>query len=201
MERTLRDSENSEAAEVAYARADDTPTDDTPTDDTPTEGEPGEAKAYCQADSHGGSAATTSVISRKELGRQLRRQAYQKAKAYRAKDPKYLALKETAKLRRRELYQRVKQSRKDASAAEKTKRSESRAQAATHTRQVREQEQAQRKDRQAVPKRQRMGELMQKLSSLSSSAAGESSPNESSSPVSSPSSFALAEVPAANDVS
>jgi len=124
-------------------------------------------------------AATTSVISRKELGRQLRRQAYQKAKAYRAKDPKYLALKEAAKLRRRELYQQVKQSRKDATSAEKAKRSESRAQAATSAREVREQ--AQRK-RQVVPKRERIGELMQKLSaaSLASSPSAEVSSASSS---------------------
>jgi hypothetical protein len=52
------------------------------------------------------------VISRKELARQLRRQAYQRAKAARAADPKHLALKEAAKQRRRELYRRVKEQRK-----------------------------------------------------------------------------------------
>jgi hypothetical protein len=52
------------------------------------------------------------VISRKELARQLRRQAYQRAKAARAADPKHLALKEAAKQRRRELYRHVKEQRK-----------------------------------------------------------------------------------------
>jgi hypothetical protein len=52
------------------------------------------------------------IISRKELARQLRRQAYQRAKAARAVDPKHLALKEVVKQRRRELYRRVKEQRK-----------------------------------------------------------------------------------------
>lgn len=60
----------------------------------------------------GSGAGLREVISRKELARQLRRQAYQRAKAARAADPKHLALKEAAKLRRRELYRQVKESRK-----------------------------------------------------------------------------------------
>jgi hypothetical protein len=198
MKRTLRDSQNSELA--------DAPAEHPESDHPQAAGQTGEATGEAEVDSRAGQAATTSVISRKELGRQLRRQAYQKAKAYRAKDPKYLALKEAAKVRRRELYQRVKQSRKDASSAEKAKHSESRAQAATHTRQVREQEQAQRKERRALPQRQRMGELMQKLSGLSSaSAPDESSSDEKASGVSTaasclPASLTLTDVPVANDV-
>ena len=64
-----------------------------------------------------------SVISRKELARELRRQAYQKAKARRAEDPKHLAMKEAAKVRRRELYQQVKERRKAGEAEEKAARS------------------------------------------------------------------------------
>lgn len=64
-----------------------------------------------------------SVISRKELARELRRQAYQKAKARRAEDPKHLAMKEAAKVRRRELYQQVKEQRKAGEAVEKAARS------------------------------------------------------------------------------
>jgi hypothetical protein len=64
-----------------------------------------------------------SVISRKELARELRRQAYQKAKARRAEDPKHLAMKEAAKVRRREVYQQVKERRKAGEAVEKAARS------------------------------------------------------------------------------
>lgn len=64
-----------------------------------------------------------SVISRKELARQLRREAYQKAKAQRAADPKNLAMKEAAKTRRREVYQQVKARRKEGEAEQKAKRS------------------------------------------------------------------------------
>jgi hypothetical protein len=58
------------------------------------------------------SVVEREVISRKELARQFRRQAYQRAKAARAIDPKHLAMKEVAKQQRRELYQRVKEQRK-----------------------------------------------------------------------------------------
>jgi hypothetical protein len=68
-----------------------------------------------------------SVISRKELARQLRRQAYQKAKAQRAVDPKHLAMKEAAKARQRELYQQIKARRKSADAEQKAKRAAKRA--------------------------------------------------------------------------
>jgi hypothetical protein len=67
------------------------------------------------------------VISRKELGRQLRRQAYQRAKAARAADPKHLALKEVAKQRRRELYRRVKEQRKSREAERDAERKASEA--------------------------------------------------------------------------
>lgn len=52
------------------------------------------------------------MISRKELARELRRQAYQRAKQARASDPRHLAMKERAKQQRRDLYQKVKEQRK-----------------------------------------------------------------------------------------
>lgn len=58
------------------------------------------------------SVPETSVLSRKEFARQLRREAYQRAKRARAADPRHLALKEAAKQRRRELYQQAKERRK-----------------------------------------------------------------------------------------
>jgi hypothetical protein len=60
----------------------------------------------------GGSARETSVLSRKELARELRRAAYQRAKQARAADPRHQAMKEAAKQRRREMYQQVKERRK-----------------------------------------------------------------------------------------
>lgn len=66
-------------------------------------------------------AATRTLLSRKELARELRRQAYQKAKRARAADPKHLAMKEAAKLRRREQYQQVKVRRKEREAELKEK--------------------------------------------------------------------------------
>jgi hypothetical protein len=65
--------------------------------------------------------AQRSVVSRKELARQLRHQAYVRAKEQRAKDPKYLAMKEAVKQGRREAYQRVKAQRKAAQAEAKTR--------------------------------------------------------------------------------
>jgi hypothetical protein len=62
-----------------------------------------------------------SVVSRKELGRELRRQAYQRAKKARAEDPRHLAMKEVVKQRRRELYQQVKTRRKEREAEQKAK--------------------------------------------------------------------------------
>jgi hypothetical protein len=64
----------------------------------------------------------TSVISRKELAREYRRQAYQRAKQARATDPKHLAMKEAAKVRRREAYQQVKAKRKEHEAEFKARR-------------------------------------------------------------------------------
>lgn len=43
-------------------------------------------------------------LSRKERARQIRRAVYLRAKEHRATDPRYLAMKEVAKLRRREAY-------------------------------------------------------------------------------------------------
>jgi len=60
-----------------------------------------------------------SVLSRKALAKQLRQQAYRKAKERRAKDPRYLAMKETVKQRRREMYQQVKERRKATLSEEK----------------------------------------------------------------------------------
>jgi hypothetical protein len=59
------------------------------------------------------------TLSRKEFARQLRRQAYQKAKERRASDPKHIAMKEVAKQRRREAYQQAKERRKAAVADQK----------------------------------------------------------------------------------
>jgi hypothetical protein len=64
----------------------------------------------------------TSVISRKELARELRRQAYQRAKQARATDPRHLAMKEAVKVRRREAYQQVKEKRKAHEAEFKARR-------------------------------------------------------------------------------
>jgi hypothetical protein len=50
----------------------------------------------------------TEILSRKDLAKKLRHDAYQAAKARRATDPKFLALKERLKLQRREAYQKVK---------------------------------------------------------------------------------------------
>lgn len=79
------------------------------------------------------SVPETSVISRKELARQYRRQAYQRAKQARATDPKHLAMKEAAKVRRREVYQQVKAQRKvrDAELETKRKAADSQARAVT----------------------------------------------------------------------
>ena len=73
----------------------------------------------------------TSVISRKELARELRREAYQRAKKARAADPKHLALKEAAKQRRRDVYQEVKKHRKARDAELEAKHKVAQAQART----------------------------------------------------------------------
>jgi hypothetical protein len=77
------------------------------------------------------------VISFKEAARLRRRAAYQKAKAERAKDPRYLALKQAAKERRRAAYQEAKirhkahaeQVKQRRAAEEEARRVEARAQA------------------------------------------------------------------------
>jgi hypothetical protein len=66
--------------------------------------------------------------------KQARQQAYQKAKERRAKDPRYLELKEAAKARRREHYARVKQHRKAAQVAQRAARSVERAQSESQAR-------------------------------------------------------------------
>jgi hypothetical protein len=50
--------------------------------------------------------------TRRELARQHRKIAYQRAKAARAADPRYIAMKEAAKQRRREAYKQAKERRK-----------------------------------------------------------------------------------------
>ena len=62
------------------------------------------------------------ILSRKELARHYRQQAYQKAKAWRAQDPKHLAMKEAVKVRRRAAYQDIKARRKAAESQEKSAR-------------------------------------------------------------------------------
>lgn len=88
----------------------------------------GEARA-----SAAGAARESIVLSRKELGRELRRQAYQRAKLARAADPRHAAMKERAKQQRRELYQKVKEQRKlevaEAKSRQKTAAAASRAEA------------------------------------------------------------------------
>ena len=61
------------------------------------------------------------VLSRKELAKEQRRTAYQRAKERRATDPRYLAMKEAAKEQRRAAYQKVKERRKAATADQKAK--------------------------------------------------------------------------------
>jgi len=63
------------------------------------------------------------VISRRELARELRRKAYRDAKARRDKDPRFLAMKEAAKVRRREQYQLAKEKKKAAAASGQAGRS------------------------------------------------------------------------------
>ena len=59
------------------------------------------------------------VVRGRELARLVRRQAYQRAKEMRAKDPKYLALKQLAKERRREAGKAVREKRKAEQAVER----------------------------------------------------------------------------------
>ncbi|HEX3595308.1 MAG TPA: hypothetical protein VHU80_09410 [Polyangiaceae bacterium] len=57
----------------------------------------------------------------RERAKEIRREAYQKAKAARAKDPRYQAMKEAAKVQRREAYKAAKERHKAARAEEKTR--------------------------------------------------------------------------------
>ena len=58
-------------------------------------------------------------LSRKERARELRREAYLRAKEQRATDPRYLAMKEAAKRYRREAYQKAKERAKAITVARK----------------------------------------------------------------------------------
>lgn len=64
------------------------------------------------------------TVSFKEAAKLRRRAAYQKAKAERAKDPRYLALKEAAKQRRRAAYQEAKLRHQEAAQQAKRERAE-----------------------------------------------------------------------------
>jgi hypothetical protein len=67
------------------------------------------------------------VLSRKELAREQRRAMYQRAKEWRATDPRHLAMKEAAKQQQHAAYQQVKLQRKAVAVAEKAKRKAERA--------------------------------------------------------------------------
>ncbi len=71
--------------------------------------------------------AERRVLSRKELAREHRRAVYQRAKQWRASDPRQLALKEAAKQRQRATYQKVKAQRKAKAEAKKEKQRAERA--------------------------------------------------------------------------
>jgi hypothetical protein len=58
-------------------------------------------------------------LSRKELAKKMRRAAYERAKQFRATDPKQVAFKEAMKQRRRDANQAAKEQRKAAKRAEK----------------------------------------------------------------------------------
>jgi hypothetical protein len=66
-------------------------------------------------------------VSQKEYARRMRRAAYLRAKEFRAKDPKHLAMKAAVKQRRREAYQQAKERRKVRAQEEKTKLGERKA--------------------------------------------------------------------------
>lgn len=67
------------------------------------------------------------ILSRKELFKERRREAYKKAKERRNRDPRYIAMKEAAKEQRREAYRKVKEQRKAAEAEAKANRKAERA--------------------------------------------------------------------------
>lgn len=73
-------------------------------------------------------AGGTRVLKSKEYARLLRKRAYERQKAARAADPKFIAMKEAMKQRRRELYQKEKERRSAARAEEKAKVRNERAQ-------------------------------------------------------------------------
>jgi hypothetical protein len=103
----------------------------------------GEAAAVAglpEEDAGGQGAPRREVVSQRELARLYRRQAYQRAKAYRAADPKYARLKEIAKLRRRELYQQIKQTRKAAALVDKSANKAARSAQRTEERAAKRQE-------------------------------------------------------------
>jgi len=86
------------------------------------------------------SAETSSNVderrsfSRKEIAKEQRHAAYQRAKAQRATDPRYLAMKEAVKVQRRAVYQKVKERRKAVAADEKAKRNAERSAQSVHKR-------------------------------------------------------------------
>ena len=67
-------------------------------------------------------ASERCIVSRKELAKEKRHSAYQTAKERRATDPRYLAMKEAARVQRRVVYQKMKGLRKAVAADEKAKR-------------------------------------------------------------------------------
>jgi hypothetical protein len=115
------------------------------------------------------SGSARVILSRKELARHYRQQAYQKAKAWRAQDPKHLALKEAVKVRRREAYQEVKARRKAADSQEKAQRAAKQAEG----RQAAKKELGSKLRRELKSARQRPG-LIDLESALDSESAGQS---------------------------
>jgi hypothetical protein len=67
-------------------------------------------------------ADSDGTLTQKERARLARREAYQKAKARRALDPKFQALKAAAKEQRRAEYQRQKERRRAAAVTQKQAR-------------------------------------------------------------------------------
>ena len=67
-------------------------------------------------------ANESRVLSQRELMKEKRRAMSRRAKERRATDPRYLAMKEAAKVQRRAAYQKIKVRRKAVAAVEKAKR-------------------------------------------------------------------------------
>jgi hypothetical protein len=61
------------------------------------------------------------AAEQRERAREMRRAAYRKAKEARAKDPRYIAMKDAAKKQRREAYKAAKERHKTAQAEEKAR--------------------------------------------------------------------------------